>query len=267
MDSVDFDGPAQQLLTGRLLKAEQQAEDSWKICGVASDEGPDTQGDSILRKTLDLTYANARGFVNWNHSRAPADQLGFLTKCEVLSKGNAVSIAEGAGVDIPDTATVFVEGSLYPHVPRAKEVQQILKSMSNLGDSGGLGLSLDGTVARGGGQGVIKAFVRGIAVTPFPSQPLTFVRLRKMVEAAQLLGDDNVDIQGMAKDISAAVLEGVSDLLKKGEQTVLSDLRKMNRDEAALWILKARPKWSLEFAEKVVDFTAQNIVRQEKLTI
>jgi len=62
------------LLTFDLLKVSKGSE-GWSFSGVASDEGEDEDGDAILRKQLDISYAQQRGYVNWNHSRNPADHL------------------------------------------------------------------------------------------------------------------------------------------------------------------------------------------------
>ncbi len=96
------------LVTLRLLKTvSNRKDDGWKFAGIASDETEDVEGDTILRKMLDVSYASQRGYVNWDHSRAPEDQIGYLTTCEVVDHGDVERLSKNFGVDIPSTASVL----------------------------------------------------------------------------------------------------------------------------------------------------------------
>lgn len=244
---------SQILVEGILLKATPKSDnpnDSWKFAGIASDENPDVDGDEILKKSLDLTYAQKRGYVNWDHSRAPKDQLGFLTKALLLSGKEAMQLAETEmKVPIPDTASIYVEGELYPYVEQSQEVQKILKSTPE-GRAFGLGLSLDGVMARDKAtDDIVRAFVRGVAITPVPAQVKTLCKLKKSLRDYSTR-ENGSTIEELRQQISKEPAEQILQLAKAaGEQGL------MNFDSATLWILKQRPSWTYDLASKLVRFT------------
>ena len=252
LDNAD-PGQDQTLCVGRLIKTDE-TEDSFKWAGVASDEGEDTDGDRILRKMVDLTYAQQRGYVNWNHSKQPADQIGFITHAEILNKTNKNQAEDALGADLPESATVFTRGELYKHVPKAVEVQQILKSTP--ADAPGLGLSLDGVVARNkDSHGVVRAYVRGVAFTPFPAQPRTMTRLIKSLAGYEMMTDEGIDPANLSESIAKEVARSLM------ENTPLGELAKMTGtsqpldfDKATLFILKKRPHLTYSTAARVVQF-------------
>lgn len=239
--------PAQPLFGATLLlkSVEEQGDDKpWKFSGIASDESTDVDGDVILKKSIDLSYAQQRGYVNWDHSRQPEDQLGFLTKATIIGS-KQLSELKKSYPQLADTASVYVEGELYRELPKAQHVYNIMKSTTD--GNIGLGLSLDGAVARDvKNGGVVKAFVRGVAITAQPAQPKTLVRLTKSLQAYSELQD-----VGLPADLPAAIAGQVVELLQKGAAAPAG----MNHDQAVLYVLKQRPAWSYELASKVVTFT------------
>jgi len=235
-----------------LLKAVTQdgENDFWKFAGVASDEETDVEGDGILRKALDLSYAQARGYVNWDHSREPSDQLGFLTKATLITEKNRGELETELGITLSKTATVYVEGELYKDVGKAQEVRDIMKSAV---EGPGLGLSLDGVCARDLDKGgIVKAFVRGVAITPVPAQPRTLLRLKKSLQVYESLAE----LSQLPADLPAAIAAELAVHLKKSllaEEIQSSE--EMDFDAATLWVLKKRPHLTYEVASKVVKYT------------
>lgn len=247
--------PDQPLIGMRLLKAAEASEDGpMRFAGIASDESADVEGDKILRKSLDVSYANQRGYVNWDHSRKPADQIGFLTKCEILNKGRIQELNKSFG-NVPETATVYCEGELYRHIPSALETFELLKSVPP--DAIGPGLSLDGALARDRQNGdVIKAFVRGVAITPAPAHPSTVARLVKSLLAYDALRG----LEGsLPADLPAAIAHEVVQELKKHANT--REETPLTHDEAVLFVLRKRPKFTYELASKLVQYTMQKLER------
>lgn len=215
------------LIYGSLLKvsADKSPDAPWRFAGIASDESPDVEDDSILKKCLDVTYANSRGYANWNHLEDPANQLGFLTKAVIIDGDKLQELQAKLGVPVRQTASVYIEGELYKHVPRAAEVFNIMKSIPT-GMEGALGLSLDGSIARNAETGEpLKAFMRGVAITPKPAHPNTVVRLSKTLDHYNGL------------------------LLKNADQSIG---KKLAFDDACLYVLRARPNWTMTAAEKLV---------------
>lgn len=214
------------LFDAQLLKVVDVGDDSMKFSGIASDESRDEEGDVILKKALDLTYAQKRGYVNWNHEQSPASQIGILTKTEVITPRQLDELRK-TFPGLSDTASVYVEGVLHKHVPMAVDVQKIMKSNGERA----LGLSLEGSLMKSQGKGVVKAFVRGVAVTPQPAHTSTLVRLMKSIST---FNDQTTEVETE---------------LQKG----------LNRAEAILWVLENRPKWSLDMAKATVDIAIGNM--------
>lgn len=163
----------------RLIKANKKdTPNMMKFGGIASSEAMDVQGDTILRKHLDLSYLQRRGYVNWDHGKEPADQLGFSTKATLVASGDLAEYEDLLGMTLTKSVSVYVEGSLYSHVKKAVEVYDILKSIPE-GVDGALGLSVEGSLVRNEDKSVARAVVRGLAITPAPVHPDTLCRLVK----------------------------------------------------------------------------------------
>lgn len=215
---MDFEETVDQHLFGAdLFKAtpSEGDEENWSFRGIASDESRDVDGDQIFRKALDLSYAQERGYANWNHSQEPADQIGYLTKCELITDASRETLSKALGVELQKSATVYIEGSLYPYIERAVTVQRLLKSAP---PGRGLGISVEGGVQRFKTGQLAKAIVRGVAFTPTPAQTKTMVQLRKSLLAAT-------------------------------EQTGL------NFEQAVVWVLRKKPSWTYENAAAFVKYT------------
>lgn len=243
------------LVSMSLMKSVQEDEENpdspWAFEGIASDETVDVEGDTILRKALDVSYAAQRGYVNWDHGRGPADQIGYLTACEVLTKSRIAELRKSFP-DISDSATVYVRGELYKHVPRAADTNRLLKSATDTHP--GPGLSLDGAVARDTKSGgVIKAFVRGVAITPVPAHPFTTARLKKSLEAYNAIAGTGTLPSDLPKEIA--------DLVMQGLQKHVASNKDLSLDEAVLWVLRKKPLWTYELANKFVKYTFQNTGR------
>lgn len=211
-----------------LVKAATGDGDRWTFKGIASDETPDIAGDEMLKSIVDISYAQKRGYVNWNHSQEPKDQLGFLSKCAVIEGDHVLEeLAKSFDRPISPTACVYVEGELYKNVAQARHVWDVMSSTPE--DAPGLGLSLEGGLARLKTTGkLVKAIVRGIAITPRPAHPCTFMELRKSIS-----------------DHEAEILEKAAD--EAG----------LNHDQAVLFVLQKRPRWSYDLASKLVQYTMQ----------
>jgi len=217
----------------------EDANGDWNFAGIASDESMDAEGDTILRKHIDLTYAQERGYANWEHSREPADQIGYLTKAQVIGP-NAIEELRKSFPEVGETASVYVEGKLYKHVPKAADVLNLLKSSTG---TVGIGLSLDGAVARNKEtKDVLKAYVRGVAFTAMPAHTKTLVQLRKSLV-------DGIEELDLATEVANKVIEA----LKKNTAEPVY----LEHDQAVFRVLQLRPKWTYELAKKVVQYTLE----------
>lgn len=240
----------QPLFYAVLLKAMEVSEDPevpWKFKGIASDESADLEGDKILRKAIDLSYAQQRGYVNWDHSRAPEDQLGYLTQAEVIPMSRVAELKKNFPA-IKDSASIYVEGQLYKGISRAQNVFNIMKSMPENG--GGLGLSLDGQLARDAKSGgIVRAYVRGVAITPQPTHPNTLLSLKKSIAFYNEL--DSSMVASLPAEVAREVIEQLSALKKSSKQP-------LDHDEAVMFVMKTRPYWTYDLAKKIVEHTMRS---------
>jgi len=211
----------QPILTARLLFKSGDFDndsDHWNFRAIASDEIEDIEGDSLKKSIIDVDYANKRGYVNWHHSRHPEDQIGYLSKAAIIDSGEINKLEDEFQIPLSKTASVYVEGSLYQHVPRAGHARNIMKSVKP-GYSGGVGVSIDGKVSFNElTQSIEKAYVRGVAFSAIPANLLTMSQLLKTLKG------------GMPE----------SGLFKS-----------LNEDQATMWLLKKRPHWTYNLAHRV----------------
>lgn len=254
-DLLGSEAPHAPLLDLILVKrAGMEAEDKpWRFAGVASDETTDTEGDEILKKHLDLSYAQQRGYVNWDHSRAPADQLGFLTKATLIEGDERKKLEDELEVPVSPTASVFVEGELYKHVDRSKDVRNILLSVPK--GTPGLGLSLDGTMAKNlETLRVVRAVVRGVAFTPVPAHIRTASALMKSIQ------EEERDLLERAGELPDAVAQRVVEALRV--ELLKKSLPGLTHDEAVLWVLRKKPHWTYAVASMLVKYTMERSERR-----
>jgi len=250
-------GEPQSLVDGLVvLRKSSSEEENWEFTGVASDTSVDVEGDEILRKALDLTYAAQRGYVNWDHFRQPEDQIGFLRSATLIPEDGVEELQAETGLKLSKSSSVLVRGELYKFVPKAGQVQRILKSTPQ--GQIGLGLSLDGVMARDVEDGgIIKAFVRGVAVTPVPAHPKTLLQLSKsLLSFSDMPPSSQSQLDTQIEQIASKVVE----MLKSaGVIETPAEVVRMTPEDATMWLLKKRPTWSYELASQVVRYTQQRL--------
>lgn len=232
-------------------RADDVGEGPWRFQGIASDESADVDGDEILRKTLDLSYAASRGFVNWEHSPEPEHQIGFLTKAELIEPKQLGKFERQLGVKLSKTATVFVEGELYKYVTKAEAVANLLKSTPS-GSGKGPGLSLQGALARDPEDGdVLKAFVRGVAITAVPAHLRTLAQLAKSLRPRDSREGGEESCDSLDPTVKSYVDEQIQDLRCSLQGPESAGL---NREQALMWILRRYPRITLPTAEQVLRY-------------
>lgn len=193
--------------------------------GIASSEDTDVEGDVILRKMLDISYISKRGYVNWNHSPDPENQLGYTTRAEVIKAGDVPRYEDLLQVTLNKSASLYVEGVFYKESEKAMHVHRLLKSIPP-GQDGAIGLSVEGGVLRTS-EGVSRAIIRGVAITPSPAQPDTLCRLMKSLSL------------GVSSPVDGVMVEAI---INKG----------LTESEAIVKVLELRPHFTLDLAKLMV---------------
>lgn len=231
----------------------------WQFRGIASDETPDVEDDAILRKALDLSYAAARGFVNWDHSGEPEHQIGYLERAELIAPNRVRSFQSQLpeGVTLSKSASVFVQGTLYKFVPKAEAVAKLIKSAP---PGKGVGMSLQGAMARDTSSGdIVRAFVRGIAITPVPAHPMTMVSLAKSLRAASDAARPESPEAGVSLELLRAVDEAANRAVAEqlAKHGMPAPGKVLTEEEAILATLRKHPHWTYSLARDVVRYAIQ----------
>lgn len=132
------------------------------IEGIASTEAEDQQGEVVLQEKMDCSYLVEKGYLNWNHSHAPEDQIG--KPLEVIKMDG--------GPDTPNgKPCTFFRALLLEGVPRADAVWNLAKSLEGthgVGNDRSLGFSVEGGVRVRQGNLLVETVVRHMAATHEP---------------------------------------------------------------------------------------------------
>ena len=128
-----------------------------KIGGIISTESKDQQGETIDQSGVDWNYFLKHGWFNYEHKQGPENILGHP---ELVYETNA----DGK------TATK-VEGVLYLHKAKAKEVYETAMAMKKAGVKRKLGFSVEGQVLERQNKKIKKARVLNVAITAHPVNP------------------------------------------------------------------------------------------------
>jgi len=122
------------------------------VQGYASTPAWDTDGESIIKSGLDITYYNEQGWLNWMHTNKPDHIIGI----PVYSKIDSVGF--------------FTKGMLFNN-EMATHVWNLGKELQQLGYPRKLGYSIEGKVVQRSAinkSKIIKAKVTNVAVTHIP---------------------------------------------------------------------------------------------------
>lgn len=168
-DSFHFHVPIEIIKAG-----ENQAE--MVLGGIASTGDFDRQGESLIPEGLDYSYLKENGYINWHHQLAtnPEAVIGEPTKCENQKGG------------------FYIEAKLYKDSDLAKKAYNLCKVLNNNSTKRKMGWSIEGKVLERdplNKNRVLKAKVTGVALTPMPINPSTFVNVIKAMTDSITTGD------------------------------------------------------------------------------
>src|SRR5262245_39449358 len=96
-----------------LHKSEGASDDNMRVCGLASCEDRDLQGEEVIQKGLDFAPALASGSINWDHRETPDCLIGYPTHLAIVQAHEHPRLTK-AGVK---GAALYAEGVLYKGHP------------------------------------------------------------------------------------------------------------------------------------------------------
>lgn len=143
----------------------------WRVCGLASTSSKDRQGEIILPGGIDATpIAKGKGFFNWDHDNSPENTVGILDSYKKAENG------------------MYVEGRLFKNHARAKAIYEIMSSL-NKGDTGRVGMSVEGKVVRRDPKNpsiITHCIIKNVALTMNPVNTDTFADIVKSMNAGEV---------------------------------------------------------------------------------
>jgi hypothetical protein len=143
-----------------------------RIGGLVSTEELDQQGDRIMQKGIDWSYALSKGWFNYEHAGGPDNVLGHPENIvETVHKGQ------------PATR---IEGVLYLHKAKAREIYETALAMQKSQTDRRLGFSVEGQVKARDGDRIVKSKVLNIAITAHPVNTDARLDVLKSLAAASI---------------------------------------------------------------------------------
>jgi hypothetical protein len=141
-----------------------------RIGGIISAETVDQQGEVLSQTGMDWDYFLSKGWFNYEHMSGAENVLGHPERISSTTyKGK------------PATQ---VEGVLYLHKPKAKEIYETAVAMKKAGGNRQLGFSVEGQVKYRKGKQIVKARVLNVAITAHPVHP--DARLEVLAKSAEV---------------------------------------------------------------------------------
>lgn len=123
------------------------------VQGYASTPAWDSDGESIVKSGLDITYYNNQGWLNFMHNNSPSHVIGI----PIYSKIDHIGF--------------FTKGMLFKNIPIAEDVWKLAQELKSLGNPRRLGFSIEGKVVQRSAinkSKIVKAKVTNVAVTHIP---------------------------------------------------------------------------------------------------
>lgn len=123
------------------------------VQGYASTPAWDSDGESIVKSGLDISYYNQQGFLNFMHSNKPEAIIGI----PVYSKIDHVGF--------------FTKGMLFKNNKMADDLWNLALELKSMGNPRRLGFSIEGKVVARSAINkakIVKAKVTNVAVTHIP---------------------------------------------------------------------------------------------------
>ena len=245
-DSFAIWAPFQVLEKATTEQSKESESMVGRIGGIISSETEDQQDEILIQKAVDWDYFMSKGWFNYEHGTGPENVLG-----------HPESVTQTTYKGKPATR---VEGVLYLHKARAREIFETAKAMQKAGGNRNLGFSVEGQVLeRDGGdrRKITKSRVLNVAITAHPVHPDARLEvLARAFGAGATAGYQNP--AGMGGSISPLItqsLEGIPAIATFG--VAAQRKGKMTIEELALLLNTTFPALSFSASMNV----ATEIVR------
>ena len=177
------------------------------IEGIASTEDKDQQGEVVIQDKMDCSYLLEKGYLNWNHSHAPEDQIG--KPLEVIKLPGGPNTPNG----LPAT---FFRALLFESMPRSEAVWGLSKALedsSGIGEDRFLGFSVEGGVRVRQGSVLAETIVRHMAATHEPVNAQAVARC-VMAKSQGFKVQDSVMIDTLDNNVPHFIFKNFGEMMK-----------------------------------------------------
>jgi hypothetical protein len=195
-----------------LAKAESD-DTHRRVCGLASSEDEDQQGETILQKGIDFSPLVSHGHINWNHQSGPKNVIGEPTVVEFRDTRNGYGL--------------YMEGVIYKGTENSDGVWQLICAVEEARKTGAskrqLGWSVEGGIVARNPQNkniIEKSIVRHMAVTHEPVNAKTYLELAKSLghtwagipefDAGEIVHHTFETVDALAKGFGVGLLKTMS---------------------------------------------------------
>ena len=213
-----------------------------RIGGIVSTEAKDQQGERVLQSGIDWTYALEKGWFNYEHKAGPESVLGHPeTIEEVMYKGE------------PATR---VEGVLYLHKPKAREIYETAVALQKAKTSRRLGFSVEGQVLARDKDAIVKSKVLNVAITDHP------VNADARLDVLKSLAKASVGYQGvsaMGGSLSALVPQSMDPQISNFAYTAMRNRPKISSRALARMLSDSFTGLSFPQALRIATGLAQSL--------
>lgn len=175
-----------------------------KLAGIASTADTDRQGENLMPEGFDYSYLLSDGYINWHHqmNKDPEAVIGEPTKAKITKDG------------------LYIECELYPSSDMAKKAYNLTRTLATDSKKRKMGWSIEGKVIErdpNNKNKVLKAKITGVALTPMPISPKTFVDIIKGMDTDEVKVAKAAGSKGNGGDTKVINFGGKSIELSKGE--------------------------------------------------
>ena len=210
----------------KTVNGGEETELTGRIGGIISTELKDQQGGTVLQGGIDWDYFLKHGWFNYEHKAGPDNVLGHPEIVETITHN--------------DQPATRVEGVLYLHKARAKEIWETAQAMQKASTKRRLGFSVEGQVLGRDKKNIIKAKVLNVAITAHPVNP--DARLEVLARSFSAVGYQTPTQPGV-ENLSPLVpqsLQGKPSIATFGD-TRKKDFRKMSSQELSELLTRLFP--------------------------
>lgn len=225
-----MDNKFQFIMPAELTKGSEDGE--WKVRGLASTEGVDQQGETIVQKGIDLTpIEKKKGILNWDHLKGPENTIGVLDGYQRGGNG------------------LYIEGRLFKNHTKAKAVKEIMDSLGE-GDRGRMGLSVEGQILERDPSNpkiIKKCRINAVALTMNPVNAGTYADFVKSMSGSDVEfdsqeSDSNEEFDGEATFTATQVMEMIKKAMTMGAPAAQAPVDRSGGDALAMESMDSKKK-------------------------